>query len=45
MFRTRDLLEESDVIRRCFVSVSWVVMMCFVWKEELKKKKIKEKKL
>jgi len=44
MFRIKSLLEESDVTRWCFVSVCWVMIMCFVWEKELKNKKIKEKK-
>jgi len=43
--RIKNLLKESDVTRKCFMSVSWVMMMCFVWEEELKKKEIKKKEL
>ena len=43
--RIKNLLKESDVTRKCFMSVSWVMMMCFVWEEELKKKEIKKKEI
>jgi len=41
--RVKNLIRESDVTIRCFVSVYWMMMM-YLMKEELKKKEIKEKK-
>ena len=42
--RTKNLLWESDVKEECDKSDELMMVMCFVWKEELKRKERKEKR-